>query len=164
VYSIYVGRGQAISAIAGQSVLSAVQHCHRNSTSALAGARLRLPLTIGFSRTEIPAGRLSPFRSSASFGRLCQSRPPATFAPLAELLFAVFLGASLAAVAAKFLDGHIHAGYYNMLASTGSVRLGIWEGSVMKCIIAAIMLLATAEVAIADDCDAPQSGFATFKD
>ncbi len=34
----------------------------------------------------------------------------------------------------------------------------------MKCIIAAIMLLATAEVAIADDCDAPQSGFATFKD
>ena len=51
-----------------------------------------------------------------------------------------------------------------MLASTGSVRLGIWEGSVMKCIIAAIMLLATAEVAIADDCDAPQSGFATFKD
>ena len=34
----------------------------------------------------------------------------------------------------------------------------------MKYIIAAIMLLATSEVAMAEDCDAPQSSFATFKD
>ena len=32
----------------------------------------------------------------------------------------------------------------------------------MKCIIAAIILLATAEIAAAEDCNAPQSGFATF--